>query len=965
MSFKSIVVLLFSTICAISLFVSVSIKYLNYETNTSVTRETDGDIEAISVCVRFNYRKFGYNRLLELTSNVRLSDIVEFGGIEAKTSLKFHRTNIVCFRLLERDTTQNISVPELNGLISFSWKLRPSPSINKTIFGSQISIIVHSPYEIPGGQRQIGALSTDVHVDYTRVARLPGITCTNIENRYEDSREACVRREVLLNCPNLHTGPVLADELESMNKSNNADLIFPSHNTRASLEHQKRCKTLTNDLRFGKCYKLNECIEYYEISVRTFALPPSKPYFHITKGVETLVEYSLKLNLRDYIIELLSIFATTYGWSVFTIQSITRKHIKYITLRRLVEVVILVVAISGLMYQLIGLIIDYTNYDSRTELRLLKADRHFQLPFFDICSDRNSSLNSTAFPLGYYQTVPAKTVFVNEHIVCQRHQLLTIDSKEDSYDINSMIVELTTQSNATIAYLDITMYQVLPSTDLPLFKHSQIKALQRFQNQLLQWPYKGNCYNYREFGLSNRRDCVIHCFKNSNISIKTLITQSVEEDHVCHNKCSKPDCFSIKFELHNTYTKNLKSKPYSLTIQHSDAQQEITEKETISTGNLILSTIGIICFWLGLSANGLTRVILKRMKLCSIIQWQRRTMKRIRLTLRRLLNSIFLFGCIFSSITLMVIYFKYEITTSSEVIELLRIPIEAMDVKCYIETHDENRKSHDVLMQEFIAKFNNTRIHILSQSGKFQPLRSATKSVSYYMRSTTTTTMMLAHVEFNEEMSNIHVRRFYDYGGRLIAVENSRNQSNCQLYLTLTTREDISTMKSESELRLSSMLANLQPISQQLLPPPYETMCSPHISTRVTCLDKCLQLGLNNEGRLVLFINRTVIKGTENRESIALKCRKLCSRRPCTGSFFESVMYQYPHKLSLIGMSLTEQRLLTSPKMAFAELLINLLKIIGIWVGLSISDCIKSLTNGLIWLYNQRIFYETRLTFHN
>ena len=46
---------------------------------------------------------------------------------------------------------------------------------------------------------------------------------------------------------------------------------------------------------------------------------------------------SSKLNFRDYIIELLSIFATTYGWSVFTLRSIARKRIKYIVLGQLIK----------------------------------------------------------------------------------------------------------------------------------------------------------------------------------------------------------------------------------------------------------------------------------------------------------------------------------------------------------------------------------------------------------------------------------------------------------------------------------------------------------------------------------------------------------------------------------------------------------------------------------------------------
>ena len=55
MNVKSMVVFGSSTVCAISLFVSISITYFTYETNTCVTSETSGDIEAISFCSEFNY----------------------------------------------------------------------------------------------------------------------------------------------------------------------------------------------------------------------------------------------------------------------------------------------------------------------------------------------------------------------------------------------------------------------------------------------------------------------------------------------------------------------------------------------------------------------------------------------------------------------------------------------------------------------------------------------------------------------------------------------------------------------------------------------------------------------------------------------------------------------------------------------------------------------------------------------
>ena len=330
-------------------------------------------------------------------------------------------------------------------------------------------------------------LSTNIQVDYTRVVQLPGITCTNVKNRYEDSRETCVRREILSLCPSLHTGPVFANELELMNQSKNADLIFPSHKNQEALEYKLNCVSLADNLRFGKCYELTESIQYYEFSPRMASPRSSNGYFHILKGVETLVEYSLKLDLRDYIIELLSIFATTYGWSVFTLRSIAKKRIKYIVLRKLVKYFILTIAMFGLIYQFIGLMTDYAKYESRTELRLLKTDRHLQLPFFDICSDCNSSLNSTANSLGYYQVITPKTVYFNGYIVCQRHQLLAIDSKDDSYDINAMIVKLTVtpQPNTTLSsYLDITMDdQVLP-TYLRFPEYNTIKAMQRYRTQL-------------------------------------------------------------------------------------------------------------------------------------------------------------------------------------------------------------------------------------------------------------------------------------------------------------------------------------------------------------------------------------------------------------------------------------------------------------------------------------------------
>ena len=250
-----------------------------------------------------------------------------------------------------------------------------------------------------------------------------------------------------------------------------------------------------------------------------------------------------------------------------------------------------------------------------------------------------------------------------------------------------------------------------------------------------------------------------------------------------------------------------------------------------------------------------------------------------------------------------------------------------------------------------------SRIHVLTQSGKWVHLISATKSVSYYMRRLNTSTMMVAHVEFNHHMSNIHIQRLYISLGMLIFINDNRNESLCQLHLTISSRQEVSNMNSQSELRLSSTVIILQRISHQLLPPPYVTMCSHDITTRVTCLDHCLQLTFNNDGRLIAFINSTLVKGTDtdNRLSLIRRCQTHCARRPCTGSVFGSTTYEYKYNSSLIGMSFTEQQLIVSPKMSFEDLLINLLQVMGIWIGLSISDCITSLINGLIWLNNQRI----------
>ena len=109
-----------------------------------------------------------------------------------------------------------------------------------------------------------------------------------------------------------------------------------------------------------------------------------------------------------------------------------------------------------------------------------------------------------------------------------------------------------------------------------------------------------------------------------------------------------------------------------------------------------------------MSAIGLTDFIVNQLRISSSLSnnWKRKG-KRIRLALNRLLKFFCFCGCMFSSFVLLIIYFKYEINTSSEVIELDHIPIEAMDIKCYIHTQHENDETHDVLMHEFIKTFDD------------------------------------------------------------------------------------------------------------------------------------------------------------------------------------------------------------------------------------------------------------------
>ena len=341
-------------------------------------------------------------------------------------------------------------------------------------------------------------------------------------------------------------------------------------------------------------------------------------------------------------------------------------------------------------------------------------------------------------------------------------------------------------------------------------------------------------------------------------------------------------------------------------------------------------------------------------------------MKTVRLSVNRISKSLFFLGCIYSSLALIVSYFEYQISTSTEIIELIRVPIEAMDIKCYGKT---DFQSLDVYMTTFIKVIKNTSIEFMSESGDREELQSAIKSVSYYMRRLKTTTMLVAHVEFNENLTNIHVRRLHNQG-RLIFVEDSHDKNRSSLFLSMTARKDISTMKSSSELLLSSNTMLLQVISQQLLPPPYATMCKRHSGSHVTCLDHCLLTMLGNESRLDKFNSRPFHKETNieyslNRKSIGVKCKEQCDRRPCEESFFGFSSLYFTYGTSIMSVALNEQKLVTSPSMTFEDLLIDLLKVVGIWVGLSISDCITSLTNGIIWLNNQRKSFAARPRFAN
>ena len=110
MDFKSIIVYLSSLICAISLFITVSITYFTYDTNTSVTKQTSGDIEAISFCGKLVFEYLDFHGYIELIRNIKLSDIVEFDGVDARKvkHLKYYIKRRVCFRLLKKEQSQTM-----------------------------------------------------------------------------------------------------------------------------------------------------------------------------------------------------------------------------------------------------------------------------------------------------------------------------------------------------------------------------------------------------------------------------------------------------------------------------------------------------------------------------------------------------------------------------------------------------------------------------------------------------------------------------------------------------------------------------------------------------------------------------------------------------------------------------------------------------------------------------------------
>ena len=163
-------------------------------------------------------------------------------------------------------------------------------------------------------------------------------------------------------------------------------------------------------------------------------------------------------------------------------------------------------------------------------------------------------------------------------------------------------------------------------------------------------------------------------------------------------------------------------------------------------------------------------------------------------------------------------------------------------------------------------------------------------------------------------------------------------------------------MEIEQDIEVYYKLVSLQYFIQQLLPAPYETMCRQQPSTRTSCLDRCLPMMLNTEGRLVAYTNSTLFQSNIQGKLITEQCSKICSKRACIESFYSPVISEYfMGHFSAIRMILAERKLITTPKMNFEEFLINQLNVLGIWLGLSISNCITFVINGHNWIDNQRI----------
>ena len=264
-------------------------------------------------------------------------------------------------------------------------------------------------------------------------------------------------------------------------------------------------------------------------------------------------------------------------------------------------------------------------------------------------------------------------------------------------------------------------------------------------------------------------------------------------------------------------------------------------------------------------------------------------------------------------------------------------------------------------MQLFINTFNKMNFVMFTESGDLLVLPSVTHSTDYYMRRLKNTTMFVAHVEFNQEMSHVHVSRIYFYSYTLLSVIDFPFDDRIPLYITLhTSRKEVSTINSVNLIRIAYNIWSIKHFSQQLLPPPYVTMCKREIS-RTNCLDQCLLNLYYNDGRLVKFVNKTLFSKNKinvfSQNLIARKCDEQCSGRPCFKSNFQETasVINPKHQTFRLRMEVTETKLVTSPRMTFEELLISLLNVFGIWLGLSIIDCVTYLMNGLNWIDNQRI----------